>query len=65
MAVSASEITTSVSHHDEIAVLSVVGEINGASAVLADDPPALIIDLSSVIFSAPRAFGSWRRPTRR
>jgi len=59
--VSASEITTSVAHRDEITVLSVVGDIDVAcapeleaviAAVLAEDPVALIVDLSEVAFLA-------------
>lgn len=58
---SATEITTSLAHLDEITVVSVVGEIDVASApafetvvaaVLADDPIALIVDLSKVDFLA-------------
>lgn len=58
---SASEITTSVAHRDEITVLSVVGDIDVAcapeleaviAAVLAEDPVALIVDLSEVAFLA-------------
>jgi anti-anti-sigma factor len=54
-------ITTSVVHRDGVAVLSVAGEIDVATApsfekaiddVLADDPPAVIIDLSEVTFLA-------------
>ena len=54
---SASELTTSVAHRDQITVLSVIGDIDVATApafetvvaaVLADDPIALIIDLSKV-----------------
>jgi anti-sigma B factor antagonist len=56
---SASGITTSVVHRDEIAVLSVGGEIDTANAaaletaigaVLTDSPAMLIIDLSAVEF---------------
>lgn len=58
---SATEITTSVTHRGEITVLSVGGEIDSASAaafetvvatVLADNPIALIINLSTVDFLA-------------
>ena len=57
MAVSASELTTSVAYRDQITVLSVVGDIDVATApafdtvvaaVRADDLIALIIDLSKV-----------------
>jgi anti-sigma B factor antagonist len=61
MAVSASEITTSVAYRGEITVLSVGGDIDAASApafqtaiaaVLAEDPAALIINLCGVDFLA-------------
>ena len=54
-------ITTSVVHHDGVAVLAVGGEIDLATApvfeaaisdALADDPPAFVIDLSDVTFLA-------------
>ncbi len=54
-------ITTSVVHRDGAVVLSVGGDIDLATAplfeeaiadALADDPPALIIDLSEVTFLA-------------
>lgn len=50
-------ITTAVEHRDGVAVLAVGGEIDMATAplfekainaVLADDPPALVIDLTEV-----------------
>jgi anti-anti-sigma factor len=54
-------ITTSVEHRDGVTVLAVGGEIDMASAptlkemiadVLAEHPPALILDLSAVRFLA-------------
>ena len=52
-------VTTSISHQGNVAVLSVAGEIDLATApaledalaeVLAGDPPALVVDLSEVLF---------------
>jgi anti-sigma B factor antagonist len=54
-------ITTSVTRHEGVAVLTVTGEVDLATApvlegaisdVLADNPPALVIDLSPVQFLA-------------
>ena len=62
MAVSAADpITTSVAHREGVAVVSVGGEIDLSTApafeaviaeALEEDPPALVIDLSEVIFMA-------------
>jgi anti-anti-sigma factor len=52
-------ITTSVEHREGVAVLAVGGEVDMSTApqvenaivdVLADDPPALVIDLTEVTF---------------
>jgi anti-anti-sigma factor len=62
MAVSAADqITTSVVHRDGVAVVSVGGEIDLSTApafeaviteALDEDPPALVVELSEVIFMA-------------
>jgi anti-sigma B factor antagonist len=62
MAVSAADpITTSVAHRDGVAVVSIGGEIDSSTApafeaviaeALEEDPPALVIELSEVIFMA-------------
>jgi anti-sigma B factor antagonist len=62
MAVSAADpITTSVAHREGVAVVSVGGEIDSSTApafeaviaeALEEDPPALVIELSEVIFMA-------------
>jgi anti-sigma B factor antagonist len=57
----ADPITTSVAHRDGVAVVSVGGEIDLSTAqafeeaiadTLAEDPPALVIELSGVSFMA-------------
>src|ERR1700761_7146838 len=54
-------ITTSVAHRDGVAVVSIGGEIDlstapvfeaGIAEALEEDPPALVIELSEVIFMA-------------
>src|ERR1700753_453156 len=54
-------ITTSVAHRDGVAVVSIGGEIDLSTApvfeaeiaeAIEEDPPALVIDLSEVIFMA-------------
>jgi anti-anti-sigma factor len=54
-------LTTSVAHRDGIAVVSIGGEIDmstapvfeaGIAEALEEDPPALVIELSEVIFMA-------------
>ena len=59
-------ITTSVEHRDGVTVLAVGGEIDMVSGpmleraiagVLADDPPALVIDLMEVEFLAAAGLG--------
>jgi anti-sigma B factor antagonist len=59
-------VSTSVTHHQGIAVLAISGEIDLASAdaveraiaeVLAQDPPSLIIDLLGVQFLASLGVG--------
>jgi anti-sigma B factor antagonist len=62
MAVSAADpITTSVVHRDGVAVVSIGGEIDLSTApafeaviaeALEEDPPALVVELSGVIFMA-------------
>jgi anti-sigma B factor antagonist len=62
MAVSAADpITTSVAHREGVAVVSIGGEIDSSTApafeaviaeALEEDPPALVIELSEVIFMA-------------
>jgi anti-sigma B factor antagonist len=62
MAVSAADpITTSVAHREGVAVVSIGGEIDSSTApafeaviaeALEQDPPALVIELSEVIFMA-------------
>jgi anti-sigma B factor antagonist len=62
MAVSAADpITTSVAHRDGVAVVSIGGEIDLSTApafeaviaeALEEDPPALVVELSEVIFMA-------------
>ena len=62
MAVSAADpITTSVAHREGVAVVSIGGEIDLSTApafeaviaeALEEDPPALVIELSEVIFMA-------------
>ena len=62
MAVSAADpITTSVAHREGVAVVSIGGEIDLSTApafeaviteALEEDPPALVVELSEVIFMA-------------
>jgi anti-sigma B factor antagonist len=62
MAVSAADpITTSVEHREGVAVVSIGGEIDSSTApafeaviaeALEEDPPALVVELSEVIFMA-------------